>query len=214
MHMRCSNCDYLNDASRQRRDCAECGASLKDAEIVAEGPSEAENSHTDNTHATPLEEATASGPNLCSCVPPLSSQENPHICQYCDGHIVTSQQEEVEEGVQECRPEGAPLFLIIPDVGELAVGEGAVVGRERSAMVSPELMNHLSNATGISRKHVWFGSDEDYLYIVDLGSKNGTWVDYEQLTPLALHRFSRDSLPAKIHLGGKVAFYVRCGKGL
>lgn len=209
--LECSNCGYRNDMFRRRQGCAECTASLTDAKIVDEAPPQTESPEPEDEPSPSSKDGSISAESRCTCATPISTPENPHLCQYCDGLIVTAQRE-TAEFAGEKRAVAAQVTLAISGVCEIAVGVGMVVGRERTEMVPRKLMDLLSNAAGVSRKHAWFGSDEDYLYIVDLGSRNGTWVDYERLTPLALHRYSRDSLPAEVHLGGKVAFYVRCGE--
>ncbi len=81
-------------------------------------------------------------------------------------------------------PDGAPLRLII----ELADGERCIVGRSAEAQIS-------CKTGACSRQHCAFGVDGGALYLEDLGSSNGTWLNGQRV------KRSRVSAGDTVHAG-------------
>jgi pSer/pThr/pTyr-binding forkhead associated (FHA) protein len=85
---------------------------------------------------------------------------------------------------------------MLPDGNALRLTGGLTVGRD-----VPETRDALIHFDGVSRIHCWLVQKSDTIFIVDLGSKNGTWYRGERLLAHALHHFSLSALPIYMRLG-------------
>lgn len=188
MKLRCPDCDTLNDDARQTCIEPDCGASLRFAEQIEEPRVSADEAAHDaiasNQHPEAFCECKYSDPD------PVSG-----ICQGCDAPVK----------LQPAPAEEAPIRarLVLPDGSALNLVSGVTVGRNAA-----ETRNALLCYDGVSRTHLWLAQQGDELLVIDLGSRNGTWIGNQRLLPHALHRYPLAGLFLHIRLGHKAQLQV------
>jgi hypothetical protein len=104
------------------------------------------------------------------------------------------------------QPEASAWRLILTVLSDkqstigLDVREMLTIGREDPDGTQPDLdlTPHLALDHGISRQHAVLIPASEALYLVDLDSKNGTWINGEYITPGERHPLNQGD---KIELG-------------
>ena len=103
-----------------------------------------------------------------------------------------------DPALQTCRT----TTVRLPGGVMMALGEGLLLGRDVASR-SVEDSGALQTLPGLSRVHVWIGPDgAGQLAVIDLGSRNGTWVGATRLRPGIPFVVDNAALPTAIHLGG------------
>jgi len=62
---------------------------------------------------------------------------------------------------------------------------------------------------GVSRCHVWLGCDEHDVTFIDLGSKNGTWVDGKKLDPCVPFEYRLTEVGVQLRLGQQFVSFLQ-----
>ena len=214
----CPSCHHQNNPARPS--CSECGQSLRHAKteyLSAKDETSAVPQPNDGREqpkpdcpdpAEPSSMANRAGTSgqLCSCPSPLPSVECPAVCDRCGNNIDSgnSTKSATISG-------GANQQEVIINGLEIDITEGVVLGRDPVAG-DPMIGGIIANHTGVSRRHLWMMGTGDELLLLDLGSRNGTWLAEERLIPFKLRRISTRKLPVFMWLGGKIRLRIESGK--
>jgi hypothetical protein len=176
----CPVCNAANDPSAQR---CECGGMLIGVDLAESGEPQAAVTSTD----APPSGVAATTPRRCPHAD--CGQLNPPEagrCVYCDRPL--------EEA-----PPAAPVMRAAvrwPWAETLEVCGCLLIGRE--SPTPPALAARLEREySNVSRRHAELSVSEGALWIVDLGSSNGTYVNETRLAP---HQ------PVRLANGAKVRF--------
>ncbi|MDT0158200.1 FHA domain-containing protein [Microbacterium sp. ARD32] len=96
--------------------------------------------------------------DCAGCGRPLANAAD--VCVFCGGTAAVTV---VDAGAR----------VVLPDGREVAVGSALVIGRmSASAVVASAL-----DFDGVSRRHALLSDEGDGLFVRDLGSTNGTWLE-------------------------------------
>lgn len=90
----------------------------------------------------------------------------------------------------------------------LEVVADTVVGRVGEDTMPPhlDLYEHFATAKGISRRHALLRPTETDLFLVDLGSTNGTFLNQRRLPPRVAHKINDEDLITFANLHFKIMF--------
>ena len=231
MKKRCAN-GHLNDASNIR--CQECGASLKCAQEVPddfeelapnvdypESPAGADMTGIPSQPPGPVGSTTTGmagngNPQAVTGESYLCIYPDPDpatgMCKSCDKPVASHPVAEVPLGeVPTNAPKTPPpLFLVLPDGYRVPIMEGVAIGRG-AQYASVEMATRLSLYKGVSRLHAWMGQEGDALLLLDLGSRNGTWVNAMHLKPFSVTRLMLNTMPVKVRLGANLTLSLVAG---
>jgi len=192
MKKRCAYCTGLNEPTQMV--CTSCGLDLTYAEEVydsAADPAPASGSAADPPSAPEF-------PCRCRAGQALPGTNR---CLFCDGRI--EDREPAPAPPLRPRPVARPRITLEMAGGiRTALDAGLLIGRDPRAAHSA-LAAALAAFPGVSRLHAWIGQEEGQIVLVDLGSRNGTWVNGTRLTPAMPHRITMEELPARLRLGGR-----------
>ena len=133
--------------------CAQCGVSLAHVSLTEAAPPASE-----PAVATGVENATVSCPHCDAAIPPDSAR-----CPYCGEFLQVG-----------------PRIVLEWPWGEEALDRELIVGRDPDA--SP-LAARLQNYGNLSRRHARLRPAVEGVWIEDLGSTNGVFVNGNRLTP-------------------------------
>lgn len=158
---------------------------------------------TGEAAAATAEPADADGPALgtesseegvCECMTPEPSSSRSGHCWVCGDRL---RPDTVTENVPpvahpETGPSVAPnptpasrrkvAVLQWPTGAQVGIAAGLLVGREVPC-TSLALGRAMQDCATLSRVHAWLGWSDAGLTVVDLASRNGTWVDGKRLPP-------------------------------
>ncbi len=206
----CDACGHRNDETAVV--CARCDHDLSYAEAVfSEGESAAMPPAAPAVAEVPHATTQTTGA-FCTCAP-ASRVAGEAVCWACNlpyGALATPASE-LQPEVQAPRLR-LPTSLELPGGVTVALGQGLVLGRD-GASAAVAATGALSAMPGVSRVHAWLGLDSDCrLIVVDLGSRNGTWVGGTRLTTGIPQVIDEVSLPVTIHLGGRCQVSIRAGE--
>ena len=196
---------HLNDLTAFR--CPTCNISLRYAQEVPDDyknpdlpePSEStEMSEMPNRTPEPIGGAPTG--NSGNDTPVLSRDEScacrypdpdpaTAICQACDLPVTSPTEPNVRREATPIEANKTPkaLFLILPDGYRIPIRAGVPIGR-RAEYVGGEVATRLNRYKGVSRLHAWMGQEDDAVLLLDLGSRNGTWIDAVRLKPFSMTR--------------------------
>ena len=153
-----------------------------------------------------------SNQNLCKhCLEP--NRTGDLFCHYCGVSLLrrhdtisTRTQEIVKitkivESEEESLPAQKPLViqvmdektLVIQPKSEVVLGRSGVYG-EHTHKVDIDLMAYDGFAKGVSKFHALIRRESDAVYLVDLGSKNGTSMNGTQISPHEPYRIQDGDL--------------------
>lgn len=104
-------------------------------------------------------------------------------------------------------------ILLVPDDTSLEtiaieIWTDAVIGRGQGADVN--LADHLGNVKGVSRRHALLRPSPSALFLLDLGSSNGTQVNAVPLNQGMAHKIRHDDLV----VFGRLQFTINVVQGL
>lgn len=168
----CPACNAENSPSVQR--CESCGAMLIGVDL------------------TEKSEATASAPVAAVAVAPAatnSAVKAPRRCPHADCAQLNPPEASrcvyCDRPLEEPLPEPAPALRAAirwPWTEELQIGDRLLIGREAPAPAAlvARLEREYSN---VSRRHAELRFAKGSLWIVDLGSSNGTFVNETRIAP-------------------------------
>jgi hypothetical protein len=90
----------------------------------------------------------------------------------------------------------------------LEVVADTVIGRVGEDTMPPhlDLCEHFTTAQGISRRHALLRPTERELYLIDLGSTNGTFLNQKRLPPRTNHKVSDEDIISFANLHFKIMF--------
>jgi hypothetical protein len=189
MRKRCAYCPELNDPEAMV--CRNCGQDLSYAEeVYGAGP---------NPEASPDSPSGSGDPgHVCDC-PAGQARPGADVCLFCDGRIAAAGDSAGPAQRPEPRYPPKPA-LVLPGGSRTAIGTGLLIGRDAQA-VHPGPAERLAGFPGVSRRHVWIGTEPESVVLIDLGSRNGTWVEGVRLASALPHRVALAALPARLRLG-------------
>lgn len=132
--------------------------------------------------------------SVCECTTPEPSSSRSGHCWVCGDSLRPG------AGVEDLPPVAHPetgaspaadptptsrrkaAVLQWPTGAQVGIAAGLLVGREVHC-TSLTLGRAMQDCTTLSRVHAWLSWSEAGLTVVDLASRNGTWVDGERLPP-------------------------------
>ena len=208
----CEACGHRNDETAVV--CSECGYDLSYAEAVFDGaesvvaPPPASASAPAEPPVAPMRPASA----FCDCTPG-TRVSGEALCWACGlpYRAFSDPASAPQPRVTGPTPR-AVILLEFPSGMVVGLGQGLILGRDVGSPV-PSVTAALSSMPGVSRTHAWLGLDSSCrLTVVDLGSRNGTWLGGVQLTPGIPQVIDDANLPAAIHLGGRCRLSVSAGE--
>lgn len=91
----------------------------------------------------------------------------------------------------------ASFSLFLPDGRVLQYESMVLLGRN----IAPLVGLVTQGLDGVSRKHVWIGMRCNELIALDLGSRNGTWLNGMQLRPWEAQYVAATAEKMRLHLG-------------
>lgn len=231
MKKRCS-CGVVNDEIARR--CIACDQSLRYAEEIPDDFVETNSVSAPGAGALDGIADDSSSATESLPTPPTTQVERPSgdisksaetcLCQYPDPNPETGICEACDHPVQATRavgcadaisqPTATPAnwapSLVLPNGHRVAISSGMVIGRV-AQFAGSEMARYLAPFKGVSRTHLWIGRDDDAVLLLDLGSRNGTWINTGRVLPFTLKRLKQDELPAQIRLGANLIFELTVG---
>jgi len=208
--------------------CTQCGADMRFAEEVYEPDTDTANpapvptqppptftpgqpaAAPDPVHRPAHDETRASNQAACTCRFPGGAPGS--ICFACHGTIPAAGEapgatappdaEATDEPQAPRRDTGSPsnLRLRLPNQVSVAVGADLLLGRG-AEVPSREVAWALAPYKGVSHRHAMLLMSEGQARLIDLGSRNGTWVESHRLTPFVPFDVPLSSQGARIRLG-------------
>lgn len=197
--LRCLNCRAQNDAAREW--CTECGDTLAFAEPVAAEPAEQAREPSVSPPAAVRSAVAGSRGPYCECDPARRSAGRAS-CFICDRPYLP-EAVPARAASAECR-----VAVVLPEDEVIEVGAGLLLGREVDS-AHPALARAIAGRTGVSRVHAWIGCHDGEVTVLDLGSRNGTWIAGHRQPAGMPWRCADESLPASIYLGGSFHLTLR-----
>ncbi len=203
-----AECAARNLAAALR--CVVCGTSLRTVAVkyaVADASSGADavSSPPEGAHQSAMNPggmAETGALPRCTCKSPNPAER---VCSACGGLIdaaALAVSESRCEPREQLAREGCPK-LRIAGIADIGIGNGVLLGRDALA-VQPELARALAGFRGVSARHAWFGVTSRGVIVLDMGSRNGTWLKGQRLIPFAAHNVVWVDLPCTVWLGGKL----------
>lgn len=151
--------------------------------------------------------ANISEGDRCICKFP---EEHEGACRYCGKRVSTVRVVESHSDREGRLPDRAGAQLVLPGLSPVTLQSGLLLGRD-SAAARIDVALALAPFRGVSRRHLWMGVDAEGVLLVDLGSRNGTWVNGSRLEPFRLRRVPFAALPLTVRLGGALVATVFVG---
>ena len=193
-------CPACGATSWQFVECDQCRASLEDVSISYADPA----SKTDGQcHAgpdsprPPPEDVAACGvTEYCSCsgAPAERDSTGELICTYCD-KVVRQAVPPTATG----KGSGPTLSVQLPNGKRVALAaQPLLIGRDET-QVDTDAAIALADYAGVSRRHALVLTQGERLFIIDLGSSNGTTVGARRIKAFFLEEVT--NLPARVGLG-------------
>jgi hypothetical protein len=137
-------------------------------------------------------------------VPPgQGSDELPEFLQEQESHIP------FDEGFVAVTQASTDIrvFLSLPSSERIDTGDGTIIGRGARGVIE-SLASEFETYRQVSRAHAWVGRVGNTVVLVDLGSKNGTFVDNIRLPPGEALITQIHDLPITIRLGKQISVSV------
>lgn len=203
MKKQCVQCEHLNEPDAVV--CAKCSSDLLQAQEVFEqaihdtdASSDTEKAPDNNfqrgTTAGSADRVTEQLP--CDC--PIPGGAPGTTCFACGGLITSEQRASIN---QRPRSEStSQVSIMLPSGVRKEVGTGICLGRDPTR-AGVEAAAPLRTLMGISRSHAWLCCSGSGVIVVDLGSRNGTWLGRERLQPWKSRFIAATDLPVEICLG-------------
>lgn len=91
---------------------------------------------------------------------------------------------------------------MLPNGVRKEIGTGVCLGRDLTH-VGVETAAAFGTLMGVSRTHAWLCCSGSGVIVVDLGSRNGTWLGSERLQPWKARFIDTTDLPVEIRLGAR-----------
>ncbi|MFH1603988.1 MAG: FHA domain-containing protein [Pseudomonadota bacterium] len=181
----CPVCEAHNPPAAQR--CASCSAMLIGVDITEQA--DASVAPIAGASADATRETAATIPDTTAATASASVQPVPRRCPHADcGQLNPPGAERcvycnrLMEDAQASDPPALRARIRWPWAEETQISDRLMIGREAPAppALAARLEREFSN---VSRRHTELVIDRDSLWIVDLGSANGTFVNDTRLTP-------------------------------
>lgn len=208
MKLLCPSCRRRNELGSPA--CTACGGELTYATEVADEP-EVPPGQQAETGPGPQESPSASGgandDAICTCAFPEGDVGEIHFA--CGGRIVAlpprakRQSVDAEPAAGASGRVGEGARLLLPGGVYVPVGCGCLLGRGVDDNVTG-ILALLRPFPGVSRRHAWIGDVEGNLTLIDLDSRNGTWIGDTRLQAWRVHVLPANEQHIDIRLGGTV----------
>lgn len=145
----------------------------------------------------------------CDCDPTKRQSGTATACWICDRPYRPEAVGQDEPQPTNEHAEG-PVHAVAVMPGGLTVllAQGLLLGREIPGG-DPVLAAVLFGRPGVSRVHAWIGHADNQITVLDLGSRNGTWVVGQRLQPGNPWRCATAALPVVVHLGGTFSMTIQ-----
>ena len=214
MRLRCIACPTLNGP--EATVCKQCGSDLRHAEKVYEETVEPppvvlpEQSDTAPTQGAGSDvEATSA---YCACDPITRRGVAATVCFICDLPYKPEPEPTVGPGILQGRgdltQDPVNAVAVMPEGLATPIAQGLLLGREVPG-ADRALAAVLSGRFGVSRVHTWIGCIDNQITILDLGSRNGTWVAGQRLQPGSPWHCAAAALPVVVYLGGTFSMTIQ-----
>ena len=182
--IRCSACGNENEVPDEGDlpRCGACDESLRTGTWLSEEADETQTEAPANA-----DEAQPPPREPCSCDGAGGPMpDDPTTCFLCGG--VLPEPNDAPAAVDsppaaEPEPKTISCSLLLADGRRVPVAEGILVARSDPASVASPRIVHVPTPT-ISRKHAWLSVRGQNVEIVDLGSRNGTYIEGRRIEPL------------------------------
>ena len=182
--IRCSACGNENEVPDEGDlpRCGACDESLRTGTWLSEEADETQTEAPANA-----DEAQPPPREPCSCDGAGGPMpDDPTTCFLCGG--VLPEPNDAPAAVDsppaaEPEPKTISCSLLLADGRRVPVAEGILVARGDPASVASPRIVHVPTPT-ISRKHAWLSVRGQNVEIVDLGSRNGTYIEGRRIEPL------------------------------
>lgn len=209
MHMkRCIGCGHLNPAEAMTCGADGCGADLRYAEEVFVSENEAptnlttasSSQATENPDAHPSHEVFRETVEAEVCHCPFARAKAGEICAACGGRVPDDTTPGARAGSDPARPSqralaesevrAGNLRIRLPNQHVVIPDADVLLGRGRD-VPNRTIADALAGFPGVSRHHAMLLFGDGQARLLDLGSKNGTWINDQRLTayvpyPLAI----------------------------
>lgn len=205
MKKQCIQCGHLNEPHAVM--CAQCPSDLLQAQEVFEQRVQDPDSSNDTSKAS--DNSSRRGPTMesadrvteqlpCDC--PIPGGDPGATCFACGGLVASEQR--ASSNPQTGSESAHQLSAMLPNGIRQEIGVGLFLGRDL-ARASAETASALGPLMGISRSHAWLCCSGNGVIVVDLGSRNGTWLGSECLQPWKSRFIDATDLPVEIRLGAR-----------
>ncbi len=214
MKKQCIQCGHLNEPHAVM--CANCPSDLLQAQEVFEQSIQDPDASTGTGKASDTDSrgGLATGPTdrvteqlPCDC--PVPGGDPGTTCFACDGLIASGQR--TSSNPQTGSETANRLSVIFANGAHKEIGAGVFLGRDL-AHAGVETASALGTLMGVSRTHAWLCCSGSGVIVVDLGSRNGTWLGSERLLPWKSRFVDATDLPVEIRLGARGLIQIMAEK--
>ncbi len=217
MKKQCIQCGHLNDTHAVT--CAECSSDLLQAQEVFEQAIQDPDASSDwgktsdtDSRRGPTTGSTDRVTEQLPCDCPIPGGDPGATCFACGGTVLSKEQAAAPCDSYDdydaphaffANAAAVPRISIrFPNAMRKEIGEGIFLGRD-VAQAGAETATALGTLMGISRSHAWLCCSGNGVIVVDLGSRNGTWLGSERLQPWKSRFIDATDLPVEIRLGAR-----------
>ena len=212
MRLRCLSCGALNSPVAPA--CDPCGEDLRYAEKVyidkTEEPSTPPPKRPEPVQSRSPGSEIDEPPTYCDCDPAKRPSGTATACWLCDRPYRPEATFRPNDPQPENERAEDPVHVVAVLPGGLTVSlaPGLLLGREIPG-ADPALAATLFGRPGVSRVHAWIGHADNQITVLDLGSRNGTWIAGERLQPGNPWRCATAALPVVVYLGGTFSMTIQ-----
>lgn len=129
----------------------------------------------------------------CTCRVSQPGAADPSTCWSC-GLPIRADTAHAESVVLE------HVCIVLPGNVRVSIGAGFLLGRDVRVAPAP-IRGLLTAFPGLSRVHAWVGCDGREVTVLDLGSRNGTWLHDQRLAPGVPFKYPLSGNCVKLRLG-------------
>ena len=214
MKKQCIQCGHLNEPWEVM--CVNCPSDLLQAQEVFESAAEspdvsANEGRGSDAESDPDPTIGSASRNTeqppCDC--PAPGGDSGATCFACGGLIGNEQW--ASTASQSKSDASSQLLVMLPNGVRKELVAGVFLGRDL-AHAGQQTASALGSLMGVSRSHAWLCSSGNGVIVVDLGSRNGTWLGTERLQPWTSRFIDDTDLPVEIRLGARGLIQIMAEK--
>ena len=190
MYKLCPVCGTLNSGHSVVCEKPECKVDLTYAQEVY-GTESAASAHPPSPPTG--NNAPPNSDDHCTCKTSQPGADDPSTCWCCNLPIRA-------DAVPAKSVAQGQVFIVLPGNVRVGIGAGFILGRDIRVAPAP-IRGLLAAYPGLSRVHAWVGCDGRDVTVLDLGSRNGTWLNEQRLEPGLPFTCPLHGQPVKLRLG-------------